>query len=195
MACHVPPPYRAERLVLRSWIRSVRWGQRRRPPRTGHAHQCTPALLASFQCWCPLMHQHSCDAFQQHVLCPGHVVSFEPPAAGTASKVLRASSNTAIRHEILVAAPLPIGAPQVQLYNSHICSSAPCRSALAPRTRHRKCSDYHQQATHSLSLLRSIARPDNVPEQDTVLEYILLYLISLASGIGGRIEGTESGTR
>ena len=164
MACHVPQQHRAERLVLRSWIRSVRWGQRRRPPRTGHAHQCTPALLASFQCWCPLMHQHSCDAFQQHVLCPGHVVSFEPPAAGTASKVLRASSNTAIRHEILVAAPLPIGAPQVQLYNSHICSSAPCRSALAPRTRHRKCSDYHQQATHSLSLLRSIARPDNVPE-------------------------------
>ena len=165
MACHVPPPYHAERLVLRSWVRSVRWGQRRRPPRTGHAHQCTPALLASFQCWCSLMHQHSCDAFQQHVLCPGHVVSFEPPAAGAASKVLRASSNTAIRHEILVAAPLPIGATQGQLYNSHICSSAPCRSALAPRTRHRKCSDYHQQATHSQSAeMRSIARPDNVPE-------------------------------
>ena len=164
MACHVPPPHRAERLVLCSWIRSIRWGQRRRPPRTGHAHQCTPALLASFQCWCSLMHQHSCDAFQQHVLCPGHVVSFEPPAAGAASKVLRASSNTAIRHEILAAAPLPIGATQVQLYNSHICSSAPCRSALAPRTRHRKCSDYHQQATHSQSCMRSIARPDNVPE-------------------------------
>ena len=94
---------------------------------------------------------------QKCVLCPWHAALFEQPPTGAANNVLRAPSNMAILHEILTAALLSSDATQGQSYNSHFCSTAPCRRVLAPRTRHRECSHHTQPARHSRDLKSSIA--------------------------------------
>ena len=92
-----------------------------------------------------------------NVLFTWHAEPFRQPLTGAATNVLRAPSNTAILHEILADILLSSDATQAQSYNSHFCSAAPCRRALAPSTRHRECSHDTQPARHSRDLKSSIA--------------------------------------
>ena len=117
-----------------------------------HASTARVALTLDFaRCWCQYISNQQC------VLCPWHAEPFEQPPTGAATSVLRAPSNTAILHEILADILLSSDSTQAQSYNSHFCSAAPCRRALAPSTRHRECSHDTQPARHSRDLKSSIA--------------------------------------
>ena len=113
------------------------------------ARHAPPSPVVAYQC--------RSISSQKCVRCPGHAGPFEQQPTGAETSMPRALSNAVVLHGSFAAALLPSDTTQGQSYNSHSCSTAPCRRAFVPRARHRECSHHTQPARHSRDLKSQIA--------------------------------------